>query len=312
MGVFDRRMSVYLLYRQRRFSQLGFSGFEGRHYSLFKSFSQDLEHATNLQTLITALAFKYIANGELTHRHIPDSPTTESERRQIFFGAAIGLPTFFVWKNTRNQLLRRILKKTRRTRNSRRYPKYLRVYVHEFQIALLEILREDAADLIEALNLGETMADLEQRLKNPEGHSCAGRLTTEILRELNVKCPMLAQAGEFNAGAEKYYRSTLRNQQTEEAFEYLEKDLFHLLERSDNGDEIIRNALKEIRGDSLSKDILPNLKKKIIQEEISLDELLKIIDLLILSIHTDTLDNQPEIIKKQDGQDHASSLHRAV
>jgi hypothetical protein len=312
MGVFDRRMSVYLLYRQRQFSQLGFSGFEGRHYSLFKGFNQDLEHATNLQTLITALAFKYMAHGEITHRHIPDNPTTESERRQVFFGAAIGLPTFFVWRNTRNQLLRRILKKTRHTRNSRRYPKYLRVYIHEFQLALLEILREDGADLIEALNLEETMKDLEQRLKTPDEFTCAGRLTREITGELNVKSPMLAQAGEFNAAAEQYYRSTLRNQQVEEALEFFEKDLLRLQVHSDNGDEIIRNALREIQDGSHKKDTFPDLKRQIIQDEISLEELLKVIDLLVLSIHADTLENQPEILKTQDDQDYGASLHRAV
>ncbi len=312
MGIFDRRMSVYLLYRQRQFSQLGFSGFEGRHYSLFKGFGQDLEHATNLQVLITALAFKYMAEGKITHRHIPDNPTTESERRQIFFGAAIGLPTFFVWKNSRNQMLRHILKKTGRTRNSRRHPKYLRVYNHEFRLALLAVLREDGADLIETLNLEETMEDLERRLTAPEEHSCAGRLTRGILEELNIKSPMLAQAGEFNAGAEQYYRATLRNQQTGEALDFLEKDIRRLQERSRNGDESIRRAFHEIQEDAIADEVLPRLKEKIVQEEASLEELLKVIDLLLISIHADTADNQPKTFKKQDDHDHAASLHRAV
>ena len=177
-------------------------------------------------------------------------------------------------------MLRHILKKTGRTRNSRRHPKYLRVYNHEFRLALLAVLREDGADLIETLNLEETMEDLERRLTAPEEYSCTGRLTRGILEELNIKSPMLAQAGEFNAGAEQYYRSTLRNQQTGEALEFLEKDVLRLLERSRNGDEKICSALREIQGDALSDEFLTQLQKKIIQEEASLEELLKVIDFL--------------------------------
>ena len=50
--------------------------------------------AANLQNLLNALAFKYMAEGKLTHSHIPDDPAVESERRQIFFCAATDIPTF--------------------------------------------------------------------------------------------------------------------------------------------------------------------------------------------------------------------------
>ncbi len=99
MGVFDEQMSVYLLYKQREFAKMGFSGFEGRYYSMFENFADDMGRATDLQTLITALAYKYMALGT-THTHIPDAPSLESERRQIFFGAAIGIPTFFVQRDS--------------------------------------------------------------------------------------------------------------------------------------------------------------------------------------------------------------------
>jgi len=69
-------------------------------WSLFDSLLDDLAGAIRLQGLITALAFKYIMKGDVNHVHIPDDPSIESERRQIFFGAAIGLPTFFVKKDT--------------------------------------------------------------------------------------------------------------------------------------------------------------------------------------------------------------------
>ncbi|MBN2429200.1 MAG: hypothetical protein JXK94_12765 [Deltaproteobacteria bacterium] len=312
MGVFDRRMSVYLLYRQRHFAEMGFSGFEGRHYSLFKGFGRDMEHATNLQVLITALAFKYMACGEITHRQIPDNPMVESERRQIFFGAAIGLPTFFVAKNTRNQLLRSILKKTGRTRHSRRYPKYLRVYVNEFRLALLQVLREDGEDLIETLGLQETIADLEQRLRAPDQHSCADRLTREVLEELNLKTPMEAQAEDFNRGAEKYYRSTLRHQQTEEALDYFNQDMRGLMKRADEGDVEIREALAGIHSGINLEGALPCLKGKILCEEATVEELKQVMDLLILTIHADSMATVPQPIINLDDHEHAASLHRAV
>ncbi len=95
MGVFDPCMPLYLLYRARSFETMGFTGFEGRHYSLFESLTGDMGRAANLQMLITALAYKYIVTGQLTHADIPDHPVVESERRQIFFGAAVGIPTFY-------------------------------------------------------------------------------------------------------------------------------------------------------------------------------------------------------------------------
>ncbi|MBO0861064.1 MAG: hypothetical protein J2P21_21785, partial [Chloracidobacterium sp.] len=105
MGVFDVKMPIYLLYRLRQFEVMGFTGFEGRFYSLFESLKEDMGRAVDLQALVTALAFKYQAQGKYTHRDIPDNPFVESERRQIFFGAAIGVPTFFVKRDSPNQLL---------------------------------------------------------------------------------------------------------------------------------------------------------------------------------------------------------------
>ena len=137
MGVFDPRMPLYMLYRQRERAVHGYSGFEGRHYSLFESLGRDLADATDLQWLVTALAYKLMAAGRLDHDMIPDNPEVESERRQIFFGAAIGLPTFFVKADTPNQLLLRLVADTPGVRPSRRYPGYLRVRHYQFRQALV-------------------------------------------------------------------------------------------------------------------------------------------------------------------------------
>ena len=95
------KMSLYLLEKLREYSVMGFSGFEGRHYSLFESFTQDMGPAVTLQNLLYLLAFKYIVTGQIGHEHIPDDPSVESERRQVIFGAAIGIPTFFVTRKYR-------------------------------------------------------------------------------------------------------------------------------------------------------------------------------------------------------------------
>ena len=175
MGVFHTDMPVYLLYRMRRCCEMGFSGFEGRHYSLFSEILPDMGRAVDLQVLVTALAYKYILEGKYGHGHIPDDPSVESERRQVFFGAAIGIPTFYVKKKTRNLFMAEILKKTRRTRFSRRYPGYLRVYNLEYRKALIELLKQDAADLIETMGLEHTVKDLSARTEDPSRMSRRGK-----------------------------------------------------------------------------------------------------------------------------------------
>ncbi|MFH2059835.1 MAG: hypothetical protein ABIJ59_13155, partial [Pseudomonadota bacterium] len=129
MGVFDSRMPLYQLVRIREFSQMGYSGFEHRYYSIFENIMSDMGGAADLQNLLTALAYQYILTGKVDHAMIPDTPDVESERRQIFFGSAINLPTFYVKTGTKNFFLKKIVSKISKTRMSRRYPGYTRVKV---------------------------------------------------------------------------------------------------------------------------------------------------------------------------------------
>ena len=188
-GAFDPAMPVYMMYRQREYDRMGFSGFEGRHYSLFPSLMNDLAPAVVLQNLITALAYQLMAKGALTHADIPDRPEIESERRQIFFGAAIGLPTFFVKADTPNLMMRQILECTPGIRLSRRYPGYVRVRHHEFKQGLIRFLKREAAHLIEAFELNPLLDDLYQRITDPEHHTASSRLTESTLDRLNLKSP---------------------------------------------------------------------------------------------------------------------------
>ncbi|MCX8044748.1 MAG: hypothetical protein N3B18_11580 [Desulfobacterota bacterium] len=240
LGVFDTKMSLYLLFKQRRFATMGFSGFEARYYSLFENIGTDMEYAALLQTLITALAFKYIMSGEVMHCHIPDTPTIESERRQIFFGAAIGIPTFFVRRDSSNQFLMKILASVDNIRPSHRYPGYLRIYNREYCAGLLKILKRDAADLIELLGLENVIYDLEQRLHHQE-LTAASRITDGILRETGAKTPLSLSAGEFNSAAERYYRDTLRQKHIAEAIASLQKTITSALSSAHPAGDIMRS-----------------------------------------------------------------------
>ena len=220
-GVFHTAMPLYLLHRLRPYDHYGFCGFEGRHYSQFEDLLADMGRAADLQWLVTAAAYREALSGRTTHADIPDAPVVESERRQVIFGGAIGIPTFFVLKQTANRFLLRILQRTAEVRPSRRYPGYLRVRQDCFRRALLGFLQTEAADLVEALDLQDTLADLAARLSGAAHGTAAGRLLDGILQTAGTANPMRLAAVEFNAAAERYYRTTLRQRHLAAAMDLL-------------------------------------------------------------------------------------------
>ncbi len=287
MGVFDTAMPLYLLYRMREFAAKGFSGFEARYYSLFEHIGEDMSHAVSLQTLITALAYKYILKGELTHFHIPDDPVIESERRQVFFGTAIGIPTFYVHRSSKNVLMMKILSKVKKTRLSRRYKGYIRVHNLEYRRALIEILREDAADLIEMMRMEETIKDLNERIENPS-FSAAGKLTRGILNHAGAKSALSLSGDEFNQAAEQYYRDTLRKRHIREALlavteDFGDLDAYSILDRYD-----CKAAMYSIlKHNSGASHFLEKMIPDILEETLSADGLSTLIRLIVLSVYQD-------------------------
>jgi hypothetical protein len=311
MGVFDEQMSVYLLYKMREYGKMGFSGFEGRHYSLFGNFEEDMGRAADLQTLITALAYKYIAMGT-THAHIPDTSSVESERRQIFFGSAIGIPTFFISKNSSNAFLNKILKKTNAVRSSHRYPGYLRVQNHEYCKALVRIIREDAADLIELHDLHATLNDLEERLAEPEQRTAAGRLTAGILDEVNARSPMSLKSREFNIGAERYYRGTLRQRHMEEAFRFLEDECRRLDQESSGLDDEVRKALRfTLQGQGAAR-FLASIKEDVLLEKADVTSLQRLMNLILLTVSINERQIAQESTVARSDQEDATPVHRTA
>lgn len=309
LGVFDRQMSVYLLYKLREFGAMGFSGFEGRHYSQFDSLEEDLGRATDLQTLVTALSFKMMAQGELSHSQIPDDPTVESERRQIFFACAIGVPTFYVKKNSGNRFLMGIIAKTREVRGSGRYPGYLRVKVAQFRLALLEFLRVEGADLIEMMGLSETIADLKRRLDEPERYSASGKLTRGILEEVNAKAPMKARAEEFNRGAERFYRGTLRRRHMEEGLSFLRDDFRKIDRMVASGAEGIRATLAKLGIEGGAEEYLDKVGAEYLSDRLRGDRLLRLINLTLLTLDQDG--EEAETVITRGKEDDATPVYRA-
>lgn len=284
LGIFDTAMPLYLLYRLRRFGQMGFSGFEGRHYSLFHSLQRDLSRAADLQLLATALAFKYVLSGTWTHKDIPDDPFTESERRQIFFGRAIGIPTFFIRDRTPNRLMRRIVAGSAHTRASRRYPGYTRVHNRSYQQALVRTIREDAPDLIEMMKLETAMEDLEERVTNPDTASAAGRLTRAILDTAGAYSPMSLPGSAFNPAAERYYRETLKKHHLTEALEHFAAEL----RRLDDWETWRRGRFNKpmlwvLNGKS-APHFLKRVARDVVDETASEKTLLTLIHLVLLTV----------------------------
>jgi hypothetical protein len=293
MGVFDTKMPLYLLYRMRKQREIGFSGFEGRYYSMFESFREDLAHAVNLQTLITALCFQYILTGQVGHGDIPDDPFTESERRQVFFGTAIGIPTFYIHKDSGNLFMRRILESVDGTRGSRRYPGYIRVRNDEFMAGLVRMIREDGQGLIDALGMEKTLQDLERRLADPAECSVAGKLEKGVLRKLSahrkqpVKNALDISADEFNGTAEAFYREDLRRRQIRETLDFLKEDFTRMELWVNFRETAYRETLEAILKDEIPEMFIDRMIRAFEADTVTEDDIMKLSELLILSIHLD-------------------------
>ncbi|HRC43776.1 MAG TPA: hypothetical protein PLT27_06985, partial [Nitrospira sp.] len=284
LGVFDERMSLYLFYKLRAESVMGFSGFEGRQYSLFWNHLDDFADAASLQALVTALAFRYIATGAVTHDDIPDDPFTESERRQCIFASAIGVGTVNVREGGPNRFLARILSRTQKTRVSRRYAGHLRVRVDDYRLALLATLEEDGAELIEAFQLSEHLGRLRQRLLVPESHSTAGKLTRGILDSIGTENPMQLSGEEFAQAAEGYYRRQLRTQYVREALGCVREDLQAIDEGRSETARRYRGTATAVIGPRPAADVLAEAEQELLSETADIPTLRRCLALCLLTI----------------------------
>ena len=284
LGVFDSGMSLYMLYKLREFNVMGFSGFEGRYYSLFESFSDDMAKAAAMQALITAYAFQCILSGTIGHEDIPSDPFTESERRQVFFGTAIDIPTFYVHRESRNRMMLRLVKDSEKMRFSRRYSGYMRVRNISYRRALIALLRSDAAELIESMGLEAVISDLEERMEYPDKFSTTGKLTRGILETAGAGSPMELSGREFAQAAESYYGNELRRKHTAEALEFLAEDLDRIDGMAVLGREPYRRMLDILLEGEGAVDFLQRIRKGLMREEVDAPLLERLIALCILAV----------------------------
>jgi hypothetical protein len=308
MGVFDASMSLYLPYKLRRADVAGFSGYENRIHSQFAD-PEDMTEAVELQVLLTALANKLVFAEQVTRADIPDNRLVESERRQFFFAVAAGIHSIYVKKNSGNRFLERVLQYTKRTRSSNRYRGYRKVYLSDYREALLTLIEHEAADLVDMLGLRGTVTNLRQRLQQPKRYSASGKLTRNILDSCNARSPFDLSAAEFNAGAERYYRDTLRWQFLSRAMERVQADAVAIEQRAayDNG---FRSALRAITGERSVSAYVRKVSADVLEEKLSSAELARFINILILTIRNDS-DIAEDIIYGSNGSSNATSVRRA-
>jgi len=309
LGIFSTKMSLYLLYKLREQTVMGFSGFEGRQYSLFENFGGDMARAVDLQNLVTALAMQYIAEGRVSHTHIPDDPFIESERRQVIFGAAVGIPTFFVRSDTKNLFLQRIVGRAAKVRQSHRYPGYLRVYNREYRRALIGTLEEDAAGLIEMMGLRSTLDDLRRRVDEPELYSTEGKFTRSICAAAGIQSPFELESDEFNRAAERYYREDLRRRHMEEAFGFLAEDL-PLADCRGIHAPAVHRALQFVLDGQDATEFLARVRDDAMDERLPLETLRRLIFVMLAYIALRKAESG-HILKKDERRDHDPPVYRA-
>ncbi len=222
---------------------------------------------------------------------------------------AIGIPTFFVLRTTRNRFLLKILKKTDRIRTSRRYPGYLRVYHQDYCKALLRLLREDGADLIEMFNFSPLLNDLQLRLEQPQKYSAAGRLVRGIGGN-QAGDPLKDEADEFNRAAEKYYREDLRRQHMRQAVGFLQEDLHQLEVGTERVDIELRPLLADLMQGKSATGFSRTAKQDLLDDQLGSQPLKRMLNLMLLVEHRDRLLAAQYLNTPQEDHEFDPSIYR--
>lgn len=219
LGIYDRSMAFYDLYRLRAHARMGYSGFEGRFHSLFPSFGADMAPAVDLQRLVTACAWWAIAEGRIDHEALPDDPVSQGERRQFLVHAAIGLTSVPVARDTRSGFLRWLVAGVRGVRVSLRHPTHWAVPLDRYCEALCDWMSRECAPVVEALGAHDLLRDARARCRG-EG---------DASHRLMAAAGSARDAAGLRSRVESYYRDGLRVAQTEEGLSVLRS----ALDRSD-------------------------------------------------------------------------------
>jgi hypothetical protein len=245
----------------------------------------DMGNAADMQTLITALGYKYVLKGEVTHGMIPDTPGVESERRQMFFCAAVNLPTCYVKTDTRNRFLKNIVSRISHTRKSRRYPGYTRIRIKDYKQALVNTLKKDGSDLIEDLRLHAALADLQGRIHSPDTRSACGRLVKGILDSRKKTNPMDYSGETFNRYAEQYYQETLRKQHMAEGFKILISEFSGMDLWAGFREPVFKDIIGTILPDTDLDHFLSQVKNPLMAHDLPVEQIKKLLFLIMLYVN---------------------------
>jgi hypothetical protein len=277
-GVFDESMSVYLPVKLREFRRMGFSGFEGRYYSVFDSLLSDMADAVDLQHLITAYAYKLALEGRVSHGDIPDDQFTESERRQIFFASAMGICTVNIRRENPNRFMEGLITLTLAAKPSKRYSGYRKVKVHDYRLALLALLRSDPA-LLESLKARELLDRCEDRIRSAD--NAESRIVSGILKETGKK-PLSLKGEDFNRRTEAYYRGDLKHKNISEALQVLTEELEV---RKTQRPASLNGALRAAASGLDPAAFVHSKKEKILSDTLSIAEVVSLLSLTALHLN---------------------------
>ena len=289
MGIFDTRLSLYMLLRLRKVSIHGFSGMEARYFSTFESLFDDLGEAIQLQRIILTLAWKMILEERVTHDDIPDIPEVESERRQIFFGSAIDIKTVFIHEKSPNHFLSTLLSTLQRRKKlnkSIKYPGYLKLHIQEYLVGLVDFLEDEAAESLHAPDLSRMIRNLRRRIQSPKENRVANRMVSQIMKKSDVDSPLSIRAERFNAQCESYLREDLRKKHMTEGLKVLTEALERLDLWATYRDPACHTVLKSILDDTgmSASAYLSSIKSSILSETADEKTLEKMIQLIVLTV----------------------------
>ena len=141
---------------------------------------------------------------------------------------------------------------------------------------MVTYLRENAADLIDAMDMDRVLSDLAIRCDDRD-HQAEYRLTSGILPGSGDA--MNVDARDFNRAAEKFYREQLRQQNLSEACAHLRQDA-ESLQRCQRSE--VRACLRHgVRVQDASR-FVADIEARTLSDQLSLQEITTLMNLLLL------------------------------
>jgi hypothetical protein len=152
----------------------------------------------------------------------------------------------------------------------------------------------------------ETMKDLWERINDFDEYSVSSRLIRGILNSKQKHSPHDMDSDEFNYAAEGYYRGDLKRRHISEALLSLTEDC-RMMDKSilGSGDSISK-AMRFILNDSGAARMLAILTDDVVEERVDLEQLIKLIHLILVVEYIDQL-----AAKHEEAEDDPAPVYRA-